>query len=709
MLSRSNRLLLAGAFALAALAAPAEAALSCTMQLPTLGNDTDPGYIPAGPRLVAAGDSSSYTYVVNSGTDALEFWVQTGPPAPGDGTGYFRKLDIALSGPSVTTFAAADALISGGNAQCKQTFERFANVATPATNVIISDAANSLTAASSGSTCYFNHLWTMAWETFRGSGVANCGFTISANESALTNGTYRNYKGRIHVQWQDNDLVGVNGSVTGMPRAAMSTWYDVIIQVQSEYNDTTNATSSTEDMYKDDFTVTGVTYEKSEAGVVKAHISYQLTTLFPYFAKLPIYAANANNFLVNDGSNTYAGKDLTDNTVYPGGVFSNLFTNNRDGYHTSGGTACDSIGEECRVEGVLTYTWTPTLSIAASCSISSETAYQFDFYLDCNSTYNGTQNFQCGNVTMRDALQLTNLGAFKFTGNIDFCKSAQTDFPISWTTQFDVLQTSRTIGQTVEANGVFTTNKQLDAVAIKEYRVARTGANGLSGYWSLWTAADPTALSGASTGTITTIGTNVNFVSDIDSADSGKQWTIRTSFTPNIRLRSSELSGFDSVDDSLDAMILLPNDRNKQLSYTITMLIRMYADQRQNFAGQRRRRLLYRDVEVQNIETASSIQDAELVTKPVAIRVPENIQVSSDGSVTVLSTSSSSLSPGAIAGIAVVAAVVAAALVALGVLLARRSKRNAEAKADAEAAAASADKMLAQAKLSKTTTSRVVA
>ncbi|KAI9034097.1 hypothetical protein DFJ74DRAFT_5497 [Hyaloraphidium curvatum] len=310
---------------------------------------------------------------------------------------------------------------------------------------------------------------------------------------------------------------------------------------------------------------------------------------------------------------------------------------------------------------------------------------------------------------MRDALQLTNLGAFKFTGNIDFCKSAQTDFPITWTTQFDVLQTSRQIGQTIEANGVFTTNKQLDAVAIKGYRVSRTQR---TGYWDLVAPAAGSALAAGSAGSPTALGTNVNFVSDIVSGDSGKQWTLRTSFTPNIKLFSSvqSLLNTDVSTSQPLAMITLPDDRNLVIAYTITMLIRMYADQRQNFAGQRRRRLLYRDVAVQNIETAASVQDAELTTKPVTIRVPENIQVSSDGSVTVLSTSSSpTLSAGAIAGIAVVGAVVAAALVALGVLLARRSKRNAEAKADAEAAAASADKMLAQAKLSKTTTSRVVA
>ncbi|KAI9034098.1 hypothetical protein DFJ74DRAFT_5425 [Hyaloraphidium curvatum] len=248
MLSRSNRLLLAGAFALAALAAPAGALDSCVMRLPTIGNDTDPGYIHAGPRLLSAGDSDSYTYIVNSGSDNVEFWVQSGPPAPGDGIGYFRWLDVVLSAPNVTNYEAALAQAPSG---CAQSWPRFWFSSWPGIpSMTVSNHPTFLNNSATGpdATCYFNHKWTMAWEVFRDADHLNCGFTISANESALTNGTYRTYKGRIHVEWEDNDSALPVSTTEGLPRGNMSTWYDVIIQVQSEVNQTTAATSSTEDM-----------------------------------------------------------------------------------------------------------------------------------------------------------------------------------------------------------------------------------------------------------------------------------------------------------------------------------------------------------------------------------------------------------------------------------------------------------------------------
>ncbi|KAI9003442.1 hypothetical protein DFJ74DRAFT_694869 [Hyaloraphidium curvatum] len=162
-------------------------------------------------------------------------------------------------------------------------------------------------------------------------------------------------------------------------------------------------------------------------------------------------------------------------------------------------------------------------------------------------------------------------------------------------------------------------------------------------------------------------------------------------------------------------MISLPNDRNLPLSFTITVLVRMYADTTMSFTegtvGRRRgRRLLYRDFEVQEIDRAPAVHDAELVTRPVKIRVPENVQVSTDGTVTVLNVSSQTLSPGAIAGIAVVGTALAAALVAAGVLLGRRSRRrSSQIKADAEAAGASADEILAAAKIPKTHSAHIVA
>jgi hypothetical protein len=91
------------------------------------------------------------------------------------------------------------------------------------------------------------------------------------------------------------------------------------------------------------------------------------------------------------------------------------------------------------MSGELTYSWTPTPSNPKSCSISSNSNYQFDFMLGCVD-YNGTNNDACGTTKLRDALAIPLFGAFRFSGNVDFCKSAATDFPITWGPAFDVVE-----------------------------------------------------------------------------------------------------------------------------------------------------------------------------------------------------------------------------------------------------------------------------
>lgn len=127
-------------------------------------------------------------------------------------------------------------------------------------------------------------------------------------------------------------------------------------------------------------------------------------------------------------------------------------------------------------------------------------------------------------------------------------------------------------------------------------------------------------------------------------------------------------------------MIYLPADKDQLLSFTITAIIRMFADSQQTFT--RRRRLLYRDVPV---VSSAAVNDIELETKPVSIKVPANIQVSKDGSVTVVN-STQTLSTGAIAGIAAMGAVVAAAAIGLAVLLVKRHQKKAATRVDSEAA-----------------------
>jgi hypothetical protein len=67
--------------------------------------------------------------------------------------------------------------------------------------------------------CYFNHLWTMSYGTFRGSPANSCGFELG-NDYSVENSTFKTLTGRVHVRWTD-DTDTTDG---GAPRAAMQTW-----------------------------------------------------------------------------------------------------------------------------------------------------------------------------------------------------------------------------------------------------------------------------------------------------------------------------------------------------------------------------------------------------------------------------------------------------------------------------------------------------
>jgi hypothetical protein len=156
--------------------------------------------------------------------------------------------------------------------------------------------------------------------------------------------------------------------------------------------------------------------------------------------------------------------------------------------------------------------------------------------------------------------------------------------------------------------------------------------------------------------------------------------SISTSFTPNIKLYDSVQLTFDSVGSRGAYMISLPNDKSLTLSFTATLIIRMYSDATQNFAGARRR-LMYRDTPVPVFRSATAVSDSEYSTSPASVKIPSNVQVSGDGSVTVLNTQPA-LSTGAIAGIAAIGAVVGGALVAMTILLVRRQQKKNAARAE---------------------------
>lgn len=135
-------------------------------------------------------------------------------PGVGSGNHYNRKLAIALSGTGTNSYYSV-----GTASGCKVSFDRF-TVESPASGVTVTTDVDMATAVTSDSaTCSFNHLYSVAWGTFR-STLSNCGFTLSDNTSALTNGTYRNYKGRVHVMWEDF----ANDTASTPVRPNMTTW-----------------------------------------------------------------------------------------------------------------------------------------------------------------------------------------------------------------------------------------------------------------------------------------------------------------------------------------------------------------------------------------------------------------------------------------------------------------------------------------------------
>jgi hypothetical protein len=217
-------------------------------------------------------------------------------------------------------------------------------------------------------------------------------------------------------------------------------------------------------------------------------------------------------------------------------------------------------------------------------------------------------------------------------------------------------------------------SKAVQAVGIKSYSVARTGTGATT--WELWNGdslASATS-TGANADAYTTIGTNVNFQRTITASGDKKSYSIATWFTPNIKLATTA-----GTDRSLH-MIVLPDDRGATLTFRMTVALRIYSDTTQTFS--RRRRLMYRDAAI----PMQPVSDLSLETSPVNVKVPENVQITNDGRVTVVNATGT-LSVGAIAGIAAIGAAVAAAAIGLTVVIVHRKKQTA-AKADAEAAMA---------------------
>jgi hypothetical protein len=144
-------------------------------------------------------------------------------PGVGSTTFYSRKVEMVLSNRTHVNYTDAVASVDGS---CAQLFAPFTDF-TAHGGTTISTAATDLTnsATDALSTCYFNHLWTMDYDTFRASPANSCGFVLT-DDMSTANSTFKTLSGRVHVRWTDYYNATAEGISTGAePRSSMTTWW----------------------------------------------------------------------------------------------------------------------------------------------------------------------------------------------------------------------------------------------------------------------------------------------------------------------------------------------------------------------------------------------------------------------------------------------------------------------------------------------------
>ena len=362
-------------------------------------------------------------------------------------------------------------------------------------------------------------------------------------------------------------------------------------------------------------------------------------------------------------------------TEFPEAAWTSSYTAGQNGLITPEGEDCTSNGQKCSLAGGINYSWKPTVgSTPESCTLASTNAQQFSFMLGCLAEgYNDAS--EC-DQPMRVVLGFPEtFAAWKLQGNLDFCKSASSDYAISWSPAFDVASSTRQVGQPIQAGGSFSLLKKLSGVKLEAFRVSRADLTGGSGYWSLWNP-DMTNNAATDSGSKTDMGTNVNFLKSITTSDGGYSWRLDTSFTPNIKLTSDEVASTYAARP--DHMIVLPSDNGDTLLYRVTLIVRLFADSTQTPTGSRllgrKRRLQYRQIEtVQDVARPAEMERVEVSTRAVQLAIGSGIQAGGGGNT--VTAKSTGLSAGAIGGIVALAVSAAIALAVAGVLIYRKRKQ----------------------------------
>lgn len=140
-------------------------------------------------------------------------------PGVGTASTFTRKLWIALTGNDNSSYPSAAELVNPG---CEVSFGFVSDLASPAAGISVTTSTSlaDFTTLAIEPNCTFNHLFALAWDTFRSSAYANCGFTVTSNTTNPVNGTYKNFHGRVHIKWED-----WNATTGGtLVRPAANTW-----------------------------------------------------------------------------------------------------------------------------------------------------------------------------------------------------------------------------------------------------------------------------------------------------------------------------------------------------------------------------------------------------------------------------------------------------------------------------------------------------
>lgn len=189
---------------------------------------------------------------------------------------------------------------------------------------------------------------------------------------------------------------------------------------------------------------------------------------------------------------------------------------------------------------------------------------------------------------------------------------------------FAARRTTAEVGKSIAISGNFTSPVTIKAIWMKDYRVSRSDLKGGKGYWSLWNEVGDNYF--FPDGSRTELGNKVNMQRDFKDISDGKIWQLNTFFTPNVKVTDGHTtSSYDDVERKV-AMVTMPSDKGKNLTFSVKMMIRLYYDPAELLAGAAKsagaaRRMQYRQV---SLGAPQPVEDMTLETAAFAVAMNDS-------------------------------------------------------------------------------------